>query len=117
MSAPGDEERALEGRENTELVDADEPPVVARLVVEIRSDGTRTVARGALEDHISGERVGVEAKAGSPLELASALARMIFSSPRMARRAIDARRGETPRGRRRRAIRSMLRGLRGSDEP
>lgn len=66
----------------------DDPPVVARLVVEIRSDGTRTIARGAMEDRISGEQVSVEAKAGSPLELAGALARMLLSTPRLARRMI-----------------------------
>jgi hypothetical protein len=29
---------------------ADEPPVIARLVAEIRSDGSRTIERGTLED-------------------------------------------------------------------
>jgi hypothetical protein len=65
-----------------ELADlADEPPVVARLVVEIRSDGTRTIARGAVEDRLHGEQVAVEASAGSPLELSRALAKMLLSMP------------------------------------
>ena len=80
-----------------EVSDAEGLPVVARLVVEIRSDGSRTIARGGVEDHLSGERVSVEARADSPLELATALTRMLLSSPRMARRALqaapDARRG------------------------
>jgi hypothetical protein len=53
---------------------ADDPPVVARLVVEIRSDGSRTVARGAIEDLASGERVAIEARGTTPLALASNLA-------------------------------------------
>jgi hypothetical protein len=60
---------------------AEELPVVARLVVEIRSDGSRTIARGALEDNLGGQRVGVEARADSPLELSRALAKMVLSAP------------------------------------
>lgn len=56
-------------------------PVVARLVIEIRSDGTRTVARGALEQAELGERVGVEARGGSPAALAADLLRAIVSLP------------------------------------
>ena len=73
---------------------SDEPPVIARMVVEIRSDGSRTIARGAMEDHIQGERVQVEARADSPLQLATALAKLLFESPRLARRALDQSRGE-----------------------
>jgi hypothetical protein len=58
-----------------------EPPVVARLVIEIRSDGTRTVARGALQDELNGERVAIEARGNSPLELAGQLARSLLTSP------------------------------------
>ncbi|MBI5543146.1 MAG: hypothetical protein HY901_04615 [Deltaproteobacteria bacterium] len=61
-------------------------PVVARLVVEIRSDGKMTVARGALEDNLEGVRVGVEARGSTPLELARALAKSMFELP-MLRRA------------------------------
>ena len=62
----------------------DEPPVVARLVVELRSDGRTTIARGALEDHLSGETVGLEARAASPIELAAALARSLLQAPALA---------------------------------
>lgn len=65
----------------------DEPPVVARLVVEIRSDGSRTIARGALEDVQQGERVAVEARGSSPLGLAMGLMRSILSTPMLARAA------------------------------
>ena len=71
---PDPENEALEGVE-------DELPVVARMVVEIRSDGTRTVARGAIEDRLGGQTVGVEARADSPLELTRALVKMIASAP------------------------------------
>lgn len=62
-------------------------PVVARLVVEIRSDGSRTIARGAIEDTVMGQRVAVEARGDSPLALALALARSISSLPRLSARA------------------------------
>jgi len=84
-------------RSKTDLIDtvpdelerADEPPVVARLVVEIRSDGTRTIARGAVEDAQHGERVAIEARGDSPLQLAIALARALTQLPRFtARQAV-----------------------------
>ena len=68
----------------------DEPPVVARMIVEIRSDGTRTVARGALEDIMSGERVKIEASGGSPIQLAASLASNLLSTPFMLGRATSA---------------------------
>lgn len=62
---------------------------MARLVVEIRSDGTRTIARGAVEDAQRGERVAVEARGDSPLQLAIALARSLTQLPRLtARQAV-----------------------------
>ncbi len=64
---------------------APEPPVVARLVIEIRSDGTRTVARGALEDTTLGERVTVEAHGTTPLALAAKLSRSLLTTPLLAR--------------------------------
>jgi hypothetical protein len=70
-----------------ELDTASEPPVVARLVVEIRSDGSRTVARGAVEDAQRGERVTIEARGDSPLQLAIALARALTSVPRLSARS------------------------------
>jgi hypothetical protein len=65
----------------------EELPVVARLVVEIRSDGRRTVARGALEDAVLGQTVAVEARGDSPVQMAWALTRAMFRVPAMARQA------------------------------
>jgi len=62
-----------------------EPPIVARLVVEIRSDGTRTVARGAAEDAITGERVTVEAAGATPLALILSLLKSALELPTLAR--------------------------------
>ncbi len=70
-----------------EIVDTNEPPVVARLIVEIRSDGSRTIARGAIEDLQRGERVGIEARGDSPIQLAFALARALTQLPRLTARS------------------------------
>ena len=70
-----------------DLERTDEPPVVARLVVEIRSDGTRTIARGAIEDAQQGERVAIEARGDSPIQLAIALARALTQLPRLSARS------------------------------
>jgi hypothetical protein len=59
----------------------EELPVVARLIVEVRSDGSRTVARGAMEDAASGTRAAIEAVGSTPLELALTLAKSIMSAP------------------------------------
>lgn len=64
----------------------DELPVVARLVVEVRSDGTRTIARGGLEDVTTGQRVTIDARGDSPARLAMALARSVFRLPGLAAR-------------------------------
>jgi hypothetical protein len=64
-----------------------EPPVVARLVVEIRSDGSRTIARGAVEDVASGQRTTLEARGDSPIQLALALARVLTQLPRLGARS------------------------------
>ena len=64
-----------------------EPPVVARLIVEIRSDGSRTIARGAMEDVASGQRTTVEARGDSPVQLAIALARALTQLPRLGARS------------------------------
>jgi hypothetical protein len=69
---------------------ANEPPVVARLVVEIRSDGSRTIARGAMEDLHTGQKVGIEAKGDSPISLAMAMAKSMFRTPALARTAVRA---------------------------
>ena len=68
----------------------EEPPVVARLMVEIRSVGTRTIARGAVEDIASGERVAVEAHGTTPAQLAASLARTVFQVPLLAKAAFRA---------------------------
>src|SRR5438067_308584 len=68
----------------------EELPVVARLVVEIRSDGSRTIARGAFEDAGQGKRVAIEAEGATPVELALALAKSIFQLPALAREAARA---------------------------
>jgi len=77
---------------------ANEPPVVARLIVEIRSDGTTTVARGAMEDAQSGQKVAILARGTTPLALALSLARSIAGAPWLAATAKNAlkllRRGE-----------------------
>ncbi len=62
----------------------DDLPVVARMVVEIRSDGRRTIARGALEDP-DGQRVTVEARSTSPWALARELAGALWKMPRLPR--------------------------------
>ena len=64
-----------------------EPPVVARLVVEIRSDGTRTIARGAIEDTVTGQRTALEARGDSPLQLALQLAKVLTTLPRLTARS------------------------------
>jgi hypothetical protein len=64
-----------------------EPPIVARLVVEIRSDGRTTIARGAMEDAGSGRGVAIEASGRSPLQLALSLARSLVTLPVFGRKA------------------------------
>lgn len=85
-----------------ELEATDEPPVVARLIVEIRSDGSRTIARGAVEDVASGQRTSLEARGDSPLSLALQLARTLTQLPRQMLRASAAH-----------SARSAVRGLLG----
>jgi hypothetical protein len=67
-----------------------EPPIVARLVIEIRSDGSHTIARGAMEDALSGQKVAVEANGTTPLALALSLAKSIVGTPVLARQAFRA---------------------------
>jgi len=73
----------LVGAPPAELKHEAEPPVVARLVIEIRSDGSRTIARGVAEDTVSGQRTAIEARGDSPIQLAMALARSLTQLPRM----------------------------------
>jgi hypothetical protein len=72
---------ALRTEEKDPLAEASDLPVVARLIVEIRSDGSRTLARGALEDAVTGERVQLEANGGSPAQLAASLAGSLLTTP------------------------------------
>jgi hypothetical protein len=65
----------------------EEPPVVARLVIEIRSDGSRTIARGAIEDAEHGQKVAIEARGDTPIQLAIALARALTQIPRLSARS------------------------------
>jgi hypothetical protein len=58
-------------------------------VVEIRSDGTRTVARGALEDP-EGRRTAVEAHGTTPWALAKQLAGALWTMPRLPRPSLRA---------------------------
>lgn len=83
--------------------EGDLPPVVARLVVEIRSDGTKTIARGAIEDRISGERVQVRADASTPIALVSELSKALLMTPLLARETLK---GLLPPWFRRRALKS-----------
>ncbi len=108
---PGEAEpvEIVETEPGTEaIVGEDELPVVARMVVEIRSDGSRTIARGVLEDHIQGEKVAVEAKAPTLPGLATGLARALMRMPGIERRA--ARKLEHDGSARRRGLVGRLRG-------
>ena len=67
-----------------------EPPIVARLMVEIRSDGSHTIARGAMEDALSGQKVAVEATGSTPLALALSLAKSLATAPWLTRQAFRA---------------------------
>lgn len=73
-----------------------EPPIVARLVVEIRSDGSHTIARGAMEDAATGRGVAIEASGRSPLQLALSLARSLVTLPAFGRSARALLRGRPP---------------------
>lgn len=57
-------------------------PIVSRIVIEVRSDGTRTIARGAAEDP-SG-KVGLEVRADSPVELVTAMVKLMLQVPALA---------------------------------
>lgn len=70
-------------------VAAEDMPVVARLVVEIRSDGRRTIARGAMEDP-EGTRVAMEVHGTTPWALAKQLAGALWTMPRLPRPSLRA---------------------------
>jgi len=90
MARSDRDERLKERPTRVELAREEDLPVVARLVVEIRSDGRRTVARGAMEDVATGQGVAVEARGDSPVKLAMSLARAMFSLPALGRGAARA---------------------------
>ena len=79
---PDDE---LEAKKAAQL--AEELPVVTRLVIEIRSDGSRTVARGAVEDARTGEKVEVNAAGATPLLLIASLLKSLTEVPSLVKRA------------------------------
>jgi hypothetical protein len=58
-----------------------EPPVVAQLMIEIRADGSRTIARGALNDLRNGESAQVHAEGRTPAELMLSLANSLLALP------------------------------------
>lgn len=88
-------------RDARALTTDDDLPVVARMVIEIRSDGSRTVARGAIEDVASGTKTAVTARGGSPLALAADLTRAVVTGlgtlPRLGLRRLLLGRGPKPR--------------------
>jgi hypothetical protein len=59
-------------------------------MIEIRSDGSQTIARGAMEDAATGERVSVEAHGTTPAQLAASLAKALIATPLMATTAVRA---------------------------
>jgi hypothetical protein len=58
-----------------------EPPVVAQLMVEIRSDGSHTIARGALNDLRTGESAQIRAEGRTPAELMFSLCSSLLTLP------------------------------------
>lgn len=58
-----------------------EPPVVAQLMIEIRSDGSRTIARGALHDLRANESAQVHAEGDTPAQLVASLLHSLLTLP------------------------------------
>jgi hypothetical protein len=67
--------------EGAPLATDQEPPVVAQLMIEIRSDGSHTIARGALHDLRSQESAHVHAEGKSPAQLIASLLGSLLSLP------------------------------------
>lgn len=86
-ASPGDGPEALTRVTASSVAAAEPLPVVARLAIEIRSDGIRTVARGAMHDLGSDQQVAIEVSAGSVMELgarlAAAVGKTLLSLPRL----------------------------------
>lgn len=73
--------QAVVSREADEIaLPSAEPPIVARCVVEVRSDGSLSIARGVLE--VEDERVVLEGRGRTPRELVAMLARGAFTTAR-----------------------------------
>ncbi len=112
-TAPGNASDGLTRKGNQGALQ-EEPPVVARMVIEIRSDGSRTVARGALEDVDSGERVSIEARGDTPLGLAASLLKSMAEAPLLIAKMSMPKMSASGAGGLRQAARSLIgRGLRG----
>lgn len=78
----GQVKHALSKRNQTQLGQPiDEPPVVAQLMIEIRADGSRTIARGALNDLRTGESAQVHAEGRTPADLMMSLASSLLALP------------------------------------
>lgn len=71
-------------QEQRPLAPEEELPVVARLAVELRSDGRRIIATGALEDLALGQRVALKIKGASLLDFSAALVRALLGVPTFA---------------------------------
>src|SRR5437868_6335487 len=88
---PDRSDNPLAPRAEAPLAPADEAlPVVARLVVEVRSDGSRTLARGVLEDVVTGQRTQVAARGDTPAALIASLMRTAVGATALLRRAARA---------------------------
>jgi hypothetical protein len=74
-------------------------PVVSRLMLEIRSDGSRTVARGAMESVDRGERVAIQAAGNTPAELVGSLTKALLKAPWLAFQAVRDLQSNTPQAR------------------
>ncbi len=93
MPESDSDRRLAERRDPDALAREDEElPVVARMVVEIRSDGSRTIARGAAEDPTTGEKVALRVDGTTPLQLALSLMKTMTQLPAMALSAAKAAR-------------------------
>ncbi len=89
----------------------EELPVVARMVVEIRSNGSRTVARGGLEDAERNEQVAIRAEGTTPLALAASLTRALARAPFLSQALVAAPYAAgRAAGRAVRSIRGLLEG-------
>jgi len=100
MSEPDEEPRlpAAVPQDPPKKYASDEPPVVARLVVEIRSDGSRTIARGAIDDCSRGEAAAVQIEASTPAALVRELLRSMWTLPRFEPKLRPALGPSQPRG-------------------